>query len=132
MIETGITQAAKALFLKSVINDSCKIALYTGEAELNVHTRAYTPENEVSGFGYSAGGQKLSDCAVVEEEADGSVYLTWCDVEWPRASVTAAGYMIYDTSKNNTALFVGSWGAEYTSTNGPFRVPIPDKQIVLL
>lgn len=131
MIETAITCAAKALFLKSVVNDACKIALYTAEADLGVHTRAYTPEHEVSGFGYVAGGQKLSDCAVVEE-TDGSAYLTWCDVEWPRASVTAAGYMIYDTSKNNVALFVGSWGASYTSTNGPFKVPIPDKQIVLL
>ena len=131
MIETGVTSAAKQLFLKTVVNDACKIALYTADAELGVHTRAYTPENEVRGYGYKSGGQKLSDCAVVEEE-DGSVYLTWCDVEWPKATVTAAGYMIYDTSKNNTALFVGSWGAEYTSTNGPFRVPIPDKQIMLL
>ena len=131
MIETGITTSAKALFLKTVATDSCKIALYGADAELGVSTRAYTPEGEVSGYGYKAGGLKLSDCAVVEED-DGSVYLTWCDVEWPKASITAAGYMIYDASRNNTALFVGSWGAEYTSTNGPFRVPIPDKQILLL
>lgn len=131
MIETGITAAAKALFLKSVVNDSCKLALYCADADLGVHTREYTPEGEVSGYGYTAGGQRLTDCALVEEE-DGGVFLTWCDVEWPKATLTAAGYMIYDTSKNNTALFVGSWGAEYTSTNGPFRVPIPDKQIALL
>lgn len=132
MIETGITAAAKALFLKTVVNDSCKIALYGPDAKLGLGTRCYTPDGEVSGLGYTAGGQKLTDCAVVEDDDDGSVYLTWCDVEWPRASVSASGYMIYNTSRNNTALFVGSWGAEYTSTNGPFRVPIPDKQILLL
>jgi hypothetical protein len=131
VIETGVTQTAKALFMKSVISDTCKIALYGATAELGIMTPAYTSQDEVSGFGYKAGGQKLTECALIEE-SDGSVYLTWCDVEWPRASITAAGYMIYDTSKNNAALFVGSWGAEYTSTNGPFRVPIPDKQIVII
>ncbi|MBT7538612.1 MAG: hypothetical protein HN683_04690 [Gammaproteobacteria bacterium] len=131
MIETGVTQAAKALFMRSVLTDTCKIALFSSEAELGVGTRAYTTDYEVSGFGYKSGGMKLSDCELCEE-TDGSVYLTWGDVEWPKASMTAAGYMIYDTSKNNTVLFVGSWGAEYTSTNGPFKVPIPDRQIMLI
>jgi len=40
--------------------------------------------------------------------------------------------MIYDVSKDNAALFVGSWGSNYTSTNGPFKVNIPDKQILLV
>jgi hypothetical protein len=131
MIESGLTTAAKVLFLKSVINDSCKLALYTAEAEIGPMTAAYTSEGEASGAGYTPGGIKLSNCCV-ETDTDGSAYITWDNAEWPKASITAAGYMVYDTSKNNASLFVGSWGADYTSTNGPFIVNIPEKQILLV
>jgi len=131
MIQSGLTTAAKLLFLKSVINDSCKLALYKADADIGPHTMAYTPDGEVSGAGYKAGGVKLTNCCV-ESDTDGSAFISWDNAEWPKASITAAGYMVYDTSKNNTALFVGSWGADYTSTNGPFVVNIPEKQVVLV
>lgn len=131
MIETGITTAAKLLFLKSVVNDACKLALYSGDAALGPTTAEYTTKGEVSGAGYKAGGVKLQNCKVGTDE-NGSAYITWDSAEWPRATLTAGGYMIYDTSKNNTALFVGSWSADYTSTNGPFTVNIPEKQIMLV
>lgn len=131
MIQTGLTSAAKLLFLKSIINDSCKLALYTADARLGPETTLYTSVGEVTGAGYKAGGIKLHSCCV-ENDTDGSAFISWSNAEWPRASITAAGYMIYDTSKNNTALFVGGWGADYTSTNGPFVVNIPEKQILLV
>lgn len=131
MIQTGITTAAKVLLLKSVLNDTCKIALYSGDAGIGPDTREYTPEGEVSGAGYVAGGIKLKGCEVFEDEFGGA-FIRWDNAQWPKVSVTAGGYMIYDTSKNNTALFVGSWGADYTSTNGPFVVNIPEKQVVLV
>ena len=37
-----------------------KIALYTSSATLSAATTAYTSSNEVSGTGYSAGGQALT------------------------------------------------------------------------
>ena len=131
MIQTGVTTAAKILFLKSVVNDTCKIALYSGLADIGPDTPAYTTDGEVSGAGYSAGGIRLKGCEVLEDE-NGGAYLKWENAQWPKISVTAGGYMIYDTSKNNTALFVGSWGADYTSTNGPFTVNIPEKQLILV
>ena len=131
MIETGLTAAAKLLFLKSVINDSCKLALYTSNASLGPDTAVYTSVGEVTGAGYKAGGVKLNNCCA-SLDSDGSAFISWDKAEWPKASITAAGYMIYDTSKNNTALFIGSWGADYTSTNGPFIVNIPEKQITLI
>lgn len=131
MIETGITTAAKVLFLKSVVNDACKLALYNGMANLGPDTAEYTSDNEVSGAGYTAGGMKLKNCRV-ESDENGGAYITWDSAEWPKSTLTAGGYMIYDTSKNNTVLFVGGWGADYTSTNGPFKVNIPEKQIMLV
>jgi len=130
MIETGITKSAKLLFLKAILNDTCKIALYGKDAELDCDTQFYTPKGEVSGQGYQPGGMKLKNCDVHLE--DDAACITWDNAVWQNATITAAGYMIYDTSKNNTAIFVGSWGSEYTSTNGPFVVNIPHKQIMFL
>jgi len=131
MIETGITAAAKVLFLESVVNDTCKLALYDGNAALGVDTPVYTTEHEVVGEGYTAGGVQLANASVGVDD-NGAAFLTWDSTEWPRSTITAAGYMIYDVSKDNAALFVGSWGSNYTSTNGPFKVNIPDKQILLV
>jgi hypothetical protein len=131
MIETGITAAAKVLFLESVVNDTCKLALYDGNAALGVDTPVYTTEHEVVGEGYTAGGVQLTNASVGVDD-NGAAFLTWDSTEWPRSTITAAGYMIYDVSKDNAALFVGSWGSNYTSTNGPFKVNIPDKQILLV
>lgn len=131
MIETGITAAAKILFLESVVGDTCKLALYDGNATLGVDTSVYTTEHEVQGEGYTAGGMKLIDASVGVDD-NGAAFLTWGSTEWPRSTITAAGYMIYDASKGDAALFVGSWGSNYTSTNGPFKVNIPDKQILLV
>ena len=132
MIETGITQEARLLWLKSILNDTCRLALYTQEAELGPMTRTYTEEGEVKGQGYTAGGLKLKGCCVEPDEASGGAFITWESPVWPKASITAAGYMIYDTSKNNTTLFVGAWGSNYTSTNGPFTVNLPPNHIGLV
>lgn len=45
------------------------------------------------------------------------------------ATITAGGFMIYNAFEDNSVLFVGSWGANYSSTNGPFTVNIADDQI---
>ena len=40
--------------------DTFKIALYTSSASLGAGTTAYTTSNEVSGTGYTAGGNTLT------------------------------------------------------------------------
>ena len=44
----------------STAADTFKIALYTSSASLDATTTAYSVTNEVSGTGYSAGGNTLS------------------------------------------------------------------------
>lgn len=128
MITSGVTVAAKLQFLQSIVNDNCKVALYTTQADLNTETKKYTSAGEVKGQGYKPGGFSLKGCRVWEDR--GSACLTWDSVTIPNASITAAGFMIYDASKNDTAIFVGSYGAEYTSSHGPFTINIASDQIV--
>lgn len=127
MIDTGISSTAKLLFLKSIAQDTCMIALYTGEASIGPDTKRYTPVGEVVGKGYTAGGLRLRN-GEASMKGD-SACLTWDNAVWQNATITAGGFMLYNASEDNTVLFVGSWGANYSSTNGPFTVNIADDQI---
>lgn len=128
MITSGITTEAKLLFLSAVLTDQCYVALYTSQADIGPETKTYTPEGEVRGMGYKAGGVPLKDCRVWEDR--GSACLTWASPTLPNASITAAGFMIYDRARGNKALFVGAYGAEYTSSNGPFTINLAADTIV--
>lgn len=129
MISSGVTTAAKLLFLKSIAHDQCYVALYRSDANLDSNCTQYTPDGEVEGQGYKAGGVPLRNCRVWEDR--GAACLSWDSPTLPNATITAAGFMIYNRSKNNTALFVGSYGAEFTSSHGPFTINIAADQICI-
>lgn len=127
MISTGVTDAAKLQFLTAVANSDCRLALYTGDASIGTNTKRYTTVGEVVGKGYTPGGIKMKNGRAWSRGAAACV--TWDDVVWPNATITAGGFMIYDAANNDTALFVGGWGANYSSTNGPFTVVVAEDQI---
>jgi len=127
MINTGVTAAAKLQFLNTIANSDCRLALYTGDAGIGPNTKRYTTVGEVTGKGYTAGGVKLKNGRAW---ANGdAACVTWDDAVWPNATITAGGFMIYDASNDDTAIFVGGWGANYSSTNGPFTVVVAEDQI---
>lgn len=105
--------------------DLYKIALYTAAARLNQATAAYSPINEVPESGdYVAGGQPLAGFSV---GLDGdTATLDWtADPRWARATIAAAGALIYNASRDNRALAVLDFGGVIHSTNGPFVVTLP-------
>jgi hypothetical protein len=103
--------------------DTYKIALFSDAATLGAATTAYSTTNEVSGAGYTAGGKNLSGFA---SGLDGTTaYLTFTDVEWTSATITARGCLIYNSSKSNKAVAVFDFGQNVTSTSGTFTVDFP-------
>jgi hypothetical protein len=73
--------------------DTFNIALYTNSASFDASTTAYTATNEVSGTGYSAGGQALTN---VDPTTSGTTALTdFADETWTTATITARGALIY-------------------------------------
>ena len=71
-----------------------KIALYTSSATLDATTTAYSVTNEVSGTGYSAGGETLV-IATNPTSSSTTAYLDFDDVTWSSATITARGALIY-------------------------------------
>jgi len=104
--------------------DTFKIALYTNSASFDASTTAYTATNEVSGTGYTAGGNTLTR---VDPTTSGTTAFTdFADTTWSSSTITARGAMIYnDTAAGNPAVVILDFGSDKTSTNGDFTVVFP-------
>ena len=108
----------------STAADTFKIALYTSSATLDSTTTAYSVTNEVSGTGYSAGGNTLS-VSQVPTSTSTTAWLDFSDTTWTSATITANGALIYNSSQSNKAVAVLAFGGDKTSTNGDFTIVFP-------
>ena len=98
-----------------------KIALYDAYADLNADTTVYTTAHEVSGGGYTAGGQTLTKVAPA---LDGSTALvTFANVTWNPATFSARCALIYN-STTNAAVAVLDFGSTKTAS-GTFTITFP-------
>jgi hypothetical protein len=98
-----------------------KIALYTANADLSYATTAYTTTNEVSGTGYTAGGQTLSP--TVPASLNQTAYVSFANVTWNPASFTCRGALIYN-STTGSAVAVLDFGSDKTAIS-TFTITFP-------
>ena len=105
--------------------DIVKIALFTDAATLDASTTVYAVTNEVSGTGYTAGGEVLTGVTITTSAtATANVtYVNFDDVSWT-AALTARGALIYNSSKGNKSIAVLDFGADKTSTT-TFTITLP-------
>jgi hypothetical protein len=103
--------------------DTFKIALYTSSASLGAATTAYSTTNEISGTGYTAGGNTLTR---VDPSSSGTTGFTdFADTTWSSATITARGALIYNNTDSNKAVAVLDFGADKASTAGDFTIQFP-------
>jgi hypothetical protein len=98
-----------------------KIALYTALADLGPQTLAYTTTEEITGTGYSAGGEVLT--VIPPASSDETAYISFANETWNPASFTCRGALIYN-STTNAAVAVLDFGSDKTATN-TFTVTFP-------
>ncbi len=105
--------------------DIFKIALYLSTASLDATTTAYSSTNEVTGAGYTAGGQALSGFS--PGSSGGVAWIDWTtDPAWTGATLSGVrGALIYNSSKSNKAVAVIDFGSNYSDTGGTFTVQLP-------
>ena len=128
-----MTQAIPTSFKAEILQgihdsaDTYKIALYTSASTLDATATAYTTTNEVSGVGYTSGGQTLSGFSVTTSGTTAILDFT-TDPSWENATITARGALIYNASKANKAVMVLDFGSDKSSSEGTFtiRLPLPD------
>ena len=104
--------------------DTFKIALYTSSATLDATTTAYSATNEVSGTGYTAGGNTLS-VSQTPTSTSTTAWLDFADSTFASSTITANGALIYNATNSNKAVAVLAFGGDKTSTNGDFTIVFP-------
>ena len=130
----AITQAMATSFKVEILGgdfdfssgtaDTFKIALFTSAATLGATTTAYSTSNEVTGTGYTAGGNTLT-ISQVPTSTGTTAFLDFADTTWSSATITARGALIYKSGGTNPAVAVLDFGSDKTSTAGDFTIVFP-------
>ena len=126
----AITQAMCTSFKSEILQeghqmatDTIKLALFTSSASLGAGTTAYSTSNEVSGTGYSAGGETLTSKAV--STTGTTAHFDAADPTWTSASFTARGALIYNSTNSDKAIAVLDFGGDFTVSSGTFKIIFP-------
>ena len=123
IVQTQTTSFKKELYqaIHDLSTDTIKIALYTGNANLNEDTTVYSATNEVVASGYTAGGEIMTGVAI---SSSGYVaYANWNNVSWT-AALTARCALIYNVTQGNKSIAVLDFGSDKTSTT-TFTITMP-------
>ena len=103
--------------------DTFEIALFTSSATLSAATTVYGTSDEVTGTGYTAGGNTLT--TVAPTSSGTTAFLDFNDTTWSTATITARGALIYNSTNANKAVAVLDFGSDKTSTAGDFTIQFP-------
>ena len=137
-IASVLTNTFKAELLKGGHNfnasgdtpagDAFKIALYDDSASMGTTTTVYSASDEVSGSGYSAGGNALTNTGTAKSTV--TAYTDFSDTSWTSASFTARGCLIYNSSTvtgltSNAAVCGITFGGDKTVSSGTFTIQFP-------
>lgn len=119
--------SAKVDFLSGAqtpLTDVLKIALYTDAATLDASTTAYSPTNEVPASGtYTAGGGTLTGATI--SYSGTTAWLTFNDIQFFVATITARGALIYNVTRGGNAIAVLDFGANKSSAGSTFTIQFP-------
>ena len=138
-ITSAVTNTFKAEMLKGLhsfdtsgatpAGNVFKIALYTNSSTIDTTTTAYGgPSNEISGTGYTSGGNTLTNTGVGTTTT--TSFTDFSDTSWTSASFTARGCLIYNSSTvtgltSNAAVCAVDFGGDKTVSSGTFTIQFP-------
>jgi hypothetical protein len=108
--------------------DTFKIALYDNSPSFNKTTTVYTTSGEVSGTGYTAGGNTLVISDTPTIDTSGSVnaaYINFANTSWSSASFTTYGALIYNSTQGDRVAAVLDFGGAKTVVSGTLTINFP-------
>lgn len=108
-----------------LVNDTIKVALMGSGHSFNAANDNWSDvsANEISGSGYSAGGQALSNKTVTTDDVNNRGVFDADDVTWSNATITAYHAVLYNDTPTGDPL-IGSidFGGAVSVTNGNFKI----------
>jgi hypothetical protein len=124
IVQTQTTSFKKELYqgIHDLDTDVLKIALYTANANLNEATTEYSASNEITGTGYTATGQVITNVVISSENY--TAYVSFDNPYWNPASFTTRCALIYNVTKANRSICVLDFGSDKTCTS-TFLITLP-------
>ena len=122
----GIHNFGVGVIRATTAADTFKIALYSTLATLNSTTTVYTTQDEVTGTGYTAGGNTLViSQAPTSTNTETVAWLNFENSSWPNSTFSADGALIYNSTQGNKAVAILNFGSTKTTANQTFTVTFP-------
>lgn len=112
-------------------SDTFKCLLVTSSYTASkAHDRRDDVTNEVTGTGYSAGGNAASCTVAAVDNTNNDLEITFSITSWTSATITARGAVIYKNrggaaSSDELVCFI-DFGSDVISTDGTFSVTVND------
>jgi hypothetical protein len=129
IVQTQTTSFKAELYegIHDLIDDTIKIALFNANADLTASTTAYSTNQEVTGTGYTAGGNTLTGATV--RSSGTTAYVSFDNTSWSSASFTSRGALIYNSSKANRSVAVLNFGSDKIVANGTLTIEFPSNDV---
>ena len=129
IVQTQTTSFKAELYegIHDLIDDTIKIALFNANADLTASTTVYSTNQEVTGTGYTAGGNTLTGATV--RSSGTTAYVSFDNTTWSSASFTCRGALIYNSSKADRSVAVLNFGSDKIVTNGTLTVEFPSNDV---
>lgn len=107
--------------------DAIKVMLVDSSYTPNIDTHANRSDvtGEVSGTGYTAGGQALANKSVTQDNTNDTMVFDADDVTWAASTITARGAVLYkDTGSAATDTLIAyfDFGVDESSSSGDFKI----------
>ena len=126
-IYQGLTTSFKVDILngrQNIASDTLKMSLYTAYATLNEDTTEYVSDNEITGTGYTVGGNQLSNVTI--QSGSNTVFVSFDNLTWNPAEFTTRGALIYNATKSNASIAVLDFGSDKIQAgNNTFTIVFP-------
>lgn len=92
----------------------------------DTHTRRSDVTNEVTGTGYTAGGQVITASVAAVDTVNDRVVITFGAVSWPSSTITARKMVVYKrrggAATADELVFVNDFGTDQVTVNGTLTV----------
>ena len=121
---TGIHNFGTGVVRAATTADTFKIALYTSDVSLNATTLTYSTSDEVSGTGYTAGGNTLT-ISHVPTSTDTTAFLSFSTTSWASSTISARGALIYNSTQGDKSVAVLDFGDDKTTNDQTLSIEFP-------
>lgn len=134
---SGIYNRLKYNLMKKIVDlgvDTINVMLLTSSHAFNAdhNVKADIDANEISGTGYTAGGESLANKTVTQDDTNDRAVFDADDMTWSSATFTARHAALNDVTATNNLLCSIDFGADKSVTAGTFTIQWASAGIIRL